>query len=94
MEAGTSRDLKPIECPICTEPLIDPRALLCGHSYCGPLKDCLKGVQKEDGGLKCAVCLEESDQDVSELKPLFGIREFLEQSTSGKVILDNRRFEI
>ena len=90
MEAGTSRDLKPIECPICTDPLTDPRALPCGHSYCGPPKDCLKGVKKKSGGLKCSVCQEESDRDISKLKPLFGIRDFLEQSTSGKITLDNQ----
>ena len=75
------QDLTTIECPICTDPLTDPRALPCGHSYCGPPKPCLRGVEKPQG-LQCAVCKDEFDLRLAQLKPLFGIRDFLLQTTS------------
>ena len=28
--------LDDLECVVCNEPLCDPRALPCGHCYCGP----------------------------------------------------------
>ena len=77
------QDFSPIECSICTDPFTDPRTLPCGHSYCGPPKTCLKGVERRDG-LKCAVCNETFNLKTSDLKPLYGIRDYLEQSTSTK----------
>ena len=84
-------DFSPIECSICTDPFTDPRALPCGHSYCGPPKICLKGVERQSG-LKCAVCNETFKLKLSELKPLFGIRDFLHQSTAKPT--KNKRFEV
>ena len=74
-------ELSSIECSICTDPFTDPRTLPCGHSYCGPPKTCLKGVERRDG-LRCAVCNETFNLKTSELKLLYGIRDYLEQSTS------------
>ena len=74
-------ELSSIECSICTDPFTDPRTLPCGHSYCGPPKTCLKGVERRDG-LRCAVCNETFNLKTSELKLLYGIRDYLEQWTS------------
>ena len=74
-------DFSLIECAICKGLMTDPRALPCGHSFCGPPKTCLKGVERRDG-LRCAVCKNTFNQKISELKPIFGIRDFLQQSTS------------
>ena len=74
-------DLTPIECPICTELFSDPTALPCGHCYCGPPKNCLNGIQK-DNCLRCAVCNGEFNMQLSQLKPLYGIRDYLKQATS------------
>ena len=83
LKANCIQDLTLVECPICTDALTDPRVLPCGHSYCGPPKNCLQGVQQQtqDPALKCAVCQEEFNLQVSQLKPLYGIRDFLEQTT-------------
>ena len=84
-------DLSPNECSICTDPFTDSRALPCGHSYCGPPKNCLNGVERRDG-LKCAVCIETFNLKLSQMKPLFGIRDFLQQSTSKPT--KNNSFEV
>ena len=78
---GPTQDLTAPTCPVCRDKLDDPRVLLCGHSYCGPPKDCLKAVQKTFGA-QCAVCNQESRIKVDQLKPLYGIREFLQQSAT------------
>ena len=68
------------ECSICAEELDDPRALPCGHSFCGPHKSCLTMLKQTNGAIKCALCNELHHLDISSLKPLFGIREFLQHS--------------
>ena len=74
---------EPVECPICIDGFVDPRALPCGHCYCGPPRTCLKAVKTETGGALCSVCKREFDLNVNELGPLFGIRDlFLGPSTS------------
>ena len=85
-------DFSLIECSICKEFLTDPRALPCGHSFCGPPKICLKGVERRDG-LRCAVCKDTFNLKLSKLKPLFGIGDFLQQSTS-KTSDDNNSFDV
>ena len=72
------------ECSICAEELDDPRALPCGHSYCGPQKNCLTMLKQTNGAIKCALCNEVHHLDIGNLKPLFGIREFL--NSSGKQV--------
>ena len=73
-----------IECVICNENLIDPRPLPCGHSYCGPPRLCLNSIENSAGGLRCAVCRTDHDLKPEEIKPLYGIREYLEGSYGSK----------
>ena len=86
--------LTSVECSICKDTLVDPRSLPCGHSFCGPPKLCLKAVEKPRG-LKCAICKQDIDLNVDQLKPLYGIRTFLRQSTSRQQNDGNeKKFEV
>ena len=71
------------ECSICTDAVVDPRVLPCGHSFCGPPKSCLKAMSVSNG-IKCCLCNSFHRLKVNDLKPLFGIREFLQEHNSGK----------
>ena len=72
-----------LECVICSENLLDPRALPCGHSYCGPPRPCLTGLKSSLGGLCCAICRVDHDLKPEDIKPLYGIREcFSSKSTT------------
>ena len=74
MAAGSLADS--LKCAICTEFLVDPRALPCGHSYCGPAKSCLNFIKHNmDQASKCAVCTQVFQVKVSDLNPLYGIRD-------------------
>ena len=66
-------------CSVCSTILTDPRALLCGHSFCGPPKNCLTNLCNEEGNVKCAICNTQHDKKVDELKPLFGIRDAIDE---------------
>ena len=53
---------------------------MCGHSYCGPPKSCLNTLKHNKGkATKCAVCNTVLNVKVSDLKPLYGIREVLSE---------------
>ena len=75
-----------MECPICRDPLVDPRALPCGHSYCALPKLCLKSLQIDPGVLKCANCRQEHRISISRLKPLYGIRDVLKKEVEQRQI--------
>ena len=69
--------IESIECVICSEYLADPRTLPCGHSYCGPPRLCLTSMENSEGGLCCAVCRTNHNLKAGDIKPLYGIRDFL-----------------
>ena len=69
--------LEELECVICNESLVDPRALPCGHSYCGPPRPCLSGLKGLTGGICCAICRVDHDLEPEDIKPLYGIRDYL-----------------
>ena len=72
-----------LECAICAEHIFDPRVLPCGHSYCGGnSKTCLNAL-KVSNGLKCALCNDVHEIEISSLKPLFGIRDIIHRSYMG-----------
>ena len=71
-------------CAICNESLEDPRHLPCGHSYCGPPRNCLKSMENSEGLLVCAICREEHSLKAENIKPLYGIRDYL-QRDGGKL---------
>ena len=73
-----------MECPICTDQIKDPRALPCGHCYCGPQKPCLNKLQNRPGFLACATCRIEHQMLISQIKPLYGIRDVLENHAQEK----------
>ena len=67
-----------MDCPICLEGISNIHALMCGHSYCGPPKPCLNTLEHDEGkATKCAICNTVLPFRVSDLKPLYGIREAL-----------------
>ncbi len=66
------------ECGFCAESISDPRALPCGHSFCGPPRPCVSGLEKRSGVLKCSLCRAEHKMNKESLKPLFGIRDVLQ----------------
>ena len=66
------------KCAICLVDVEDPRALPCGHSFCGPSRGCLNSLDIREG-LRCAVCRVVHPQvTIEALKPLYGIRDFLQ----------------
>ena len=76
-----------LECSICSEDLADPRALPCGHSYCGPDRKCLEALEQPDNRniVRCALCNEQFQKPKLSLKPLYGIREFLQESSKSSM---------
>ena len=74
--------LEELECVICNESLADPRALPCGHSFCGPPRPCLSGLKGLTGGLNCAICRVDHDLEPEDIKPLYGIRDYLLKKAS------------
>ena len=67
-----------LQCSICHETLVDPRALPCGHSFCGPPRTCLDFIKHNNNlASKCAECNQVFPVKVNELKPLFKIRDAL-----------------
>ena len=75
-------------CTICTDPLIDPRPLPCGHSYCGPPKTCLTFLEKTANQLTCAQCNQSFMISIPDLKPLYEIREVLQNQLEEKSNLE------
>ena len=74
-------NLENLECVICSNYLTDPRALPCGHSYCGPPRLCLDAL-KNGGFLRCAVCRVDHNLKAEDIKPLYGIRDFIQGTSS------------
>ena len=66
-----------LECAVCKDILFDPRALPCGHIFCGSGRDCLKSLETETS-ITCAICRSSVDMKTSDVKPLYAVREFLE----------------
>ena len=71
------------ECSICTEVLLDPRVLPCGHSFCSPPRRCLQSLLLEpEKVFKCALCNKTHKVNLSDLIPLYGIRDALQSMST------------
>ena len=66
-----------MDCAICTDAIEDPRALPCGHSFCGPPKTCLQTMGKSADLITCALCGTSHKLLISSLNPLYGIKDCL-----------------
>ena len=73
-----------LECVICNENLADPRALPCGHCYCGPPRSCLSALKDDFGRLRCAICRIDHNLKPDDMKPLYGIRDYIHESVRKK----------
>ena len=74
--ADYNSDEQGLDCVVCHEAYRDPRALPCGHSYCGPPRVCLKSLEIERNKMTCAICRSNFDLNAEDIKPLYGIRDF------------------
>ena len=68
--------LTELECSVCSDPITDPRPLVCGHSFCGPPRRCLFLLEHKPNVLTCAICRNDQNSKPTDIKPLYGIREF------------------
>ena len=59
-----------LTCAICLEHKVKPRALACGHSFCGLPKPCHKGVTSNRTSFKCPICRTEFDENGEISDPL------------------------
>ena len=74
-----------LECSVCSDPITDPRPLICGHSFCGPPRRCLFLLEQSPNVLTCAICRNDHKAKPTDIKPLYGIRDFFDsQERSGK----------
>ena len=65
-----------LKCSVCSDPITDPRPLLCGHSFCGPPRRCLFLLEQKPNVLTCAICRNDHKAKPTDIKPLYGTREF------------------
>ena len=79
---------QPTYCSICRETFMDPRSLPCGHCYCGPPRVCLNSMQNQRHELICAICRSVFKLKVTDIKPLYGIRDIFRGAQSN---LDNQK---
>ena len=70
--------LKCLECPVCLYLLSDPRMLPCGHSFCGPPKQCLKSSSTLST-IKCPLCQKLHKRKLDELCPMYGFNDYLQK---------------
>ena len=69
-----------MDCPICLESISNIHALICGHLYCGPPRTCLNALKHDHGNsTKCAVCNNVMPYKTSQLKPLYGLQDALNE---------------
>ena len=80
-----ARSVDSLECVICNEDLLDPRPLPCGHSYCALPRPCLASLQYQNGRLRCAVCRADHNLKAEDIKPLYGIRDYLQGNANAEL---------
>ena len=84
-----------LECSVCSDPITDPRPLLCGHSFCGPPRRCLFLLEQKPNVLTCAICRNDHNSKPTDIKPLYGIREFFDsQERNGKERKERKKCDV
>ena len=65
------------KCSVCYETIVDPRALPCGHSFCGAPRQCIDELETRRG-IICGICRHFHKIKAKDIKPLYGIRDFFQ----------------
>ena len=80
MSQNFETNKKMIECCICLQSLEELNALPCGHCVCGPPRSCRTSLAADDVSfVKCPVCKTQHKFTLKDLKPLYGIRDYLKR---------------
>ena len=78
-QSSSSFSATHLKCDVCLEIKLNPTALPCGHTFCGPPRDCLEGLFVGAGYPRCAVCRKLFKIKRDQLHPLYGLKDFFQE---------------